>query len=94
MKRLHRLHARCPQANVIAGVRICRRHGAAFVQPELRIFLAEADAAGPGHEFAVSQRCQQRLVETSARFEIAHSDGDVVDHNLSAFPDLRPARRI
>ena len=80
MKRLHRLDARCAEANVGAAVRIGRGHGAALVQPEIRIFLAEADGGRAAHQLAVPDRRQHRFVEPSAGVKVAHGDGDMVDH--------------
>src|SRR6185436_17128417 len=69
-----------PQGDVAAGIGGRRRHAGARIQPQLGIFLAEADAARARHELGVAEWCQQALVEGAGTVEIAHRDRDVIDH--------------
>jgi hypothetical protein len=53
----------------------------ARVQPELGIFLAEADRQTLARDEPVQfQRCKHGIVERGAARKIRHRDGDVVDH--------------
>jgi hypothetical protein len=57
------------------------RHRLAFVDPEFRIFLAEADGrTRPLPELGKAERRQRCSVEAFAFCQIAYRDGDVVDH--------------
>ena len=60
------------QAHVHAGVGGDGRHIRAQVQPELGIFLAEADRGRPLDQPRVAERSQHALIEGGARGQVAN----------------------
>src|SRR5262249_12960328 len=83
---LGRAHA---QAHVGAAVVWDRRHRGTQVEPELGIFLAEADGVWSRLELGVADRAQHRFIEAHGPVEIAHGDGDVIDHCRPRVPGLQ-----
>src|SRR6185437_4981602 len=96
MEAIDRLAGSRTQADMRAAIGGDRRHIGATVDPEFGVFLAIADRrAGPFTQLAHPERCQQRFVEPRARGNIAHANGNVVDHSsLLSSPRKRgPIRR-
>jgi hypothetical protein len=63
-----------------------------WAAPAFRIALAEAERARLHPQFPVAERAEHGFVEASGRFEIAHRDGDVIDHERIC-DHLTPWRR-
>src|SRR4029450_14071793 len=63
-----------------AAITVDRRHGRTQIQPKFGIGLAEADRAGPNDELYVADATQRRLIEARRPVEVAHRNGDVIDH--------------
>jgi hypothetical protein len=98
MERVDRRTVGRAQANMHAAVVGDAAHVAAPVDPEFRIFLAIADGRiRPFAQFRHAERRQERGVERLRLFQIAHGDGDVVDHgdlfHLSPLRGERSSKR-
>src|SRR5467141_1255192 len=57
-----------------------REHLGPMIEPELAVTLAEGHRLGPDLELGIADPRQHRLVEARRDVEIAHRDGDMVDH--------------
>jgi len=68
------------------GAAIVFRRGDArpMIEPELGIFLAEADGRCSHHELGIAERRQNALIKSRAGGKVAHRNGDVVDHGCSS----------
>src|SRR6185312_4093763 len=67
-----------------AGLGRQHEHLGPMIEPELRIALAEPDRRRPHLELAEAEARQHRLVKGRRPHEIAHRDGDVVDHRAAS----------
>ena len=82
---------RSTQTNVHAAFGLKGRHIGTAVDPELRIGFAVTDGGvRPLPQFGEPERRQQRGIESLRRLDVAHRDGNVVDHEA---PDVSLRRR-
>src|SRR3569833_1201926 len=82
----------CAEAHMCAAVRRCRLQVTTQVDPELGILLAEADGGRALLQRGEAERAEHGLVETRRGGEIAHGNGDVVNHRAppAALTPSRP----
>jgi hypothetical protein len=83
------------QGDVDAAVRRNRCHVIAQVEPELRVSFAEADGGGARLQPGEAEGAEHRFVEARGTAEVAHGDGDVVDHGFDISLTVRvPKARL
>src|SRR4051812_37491565 len=80
MERVDHLGRAGAQANVRAVVRRQRFHIGTRIEPELGIFLTEANGRAANLQWFVADGAEHGLVEAHRARQIADSDGDVIDH--------------
>ena len=66
------------QADMHAGVR--RGESRPVIDPELGVAFAVADRAGVFAQRGEPKRAEHGIVEAPRPVEVAHADGDMVDH--------------
>ena len=69
-----------PQRHMRPRIGRDERHRRTQIDPELRILLAEADGLRAILQPLVADRAQHGLIEARRPVEVAHADGDMVDH--------------
>jgi hypothetical protein len=80
MERIDQFNRAHAQPHMGAAITVDRRHGRTQIQPKFGIGLAEADGARPNDQLFVADGAQHRLIEARRPVEIAHRNGDVIDH--------------
>jgi hypothetical protein len=56
----------------------------AMIEPEFALFLAKPDGGRMNLQLRQTDRRQDLLIEPCAGGQVAHADGDVIDHDAGA----------